>query len=271
MNLGALLGRGNTAEVFQMGEKDVIKLFYNFIPNEFIEKEFEISNIIHQLGVPSPQAKKITEHDQRWGIIYERVGGKSFTEILSSKPFSLKKNARYFAELQARFHQKNTIQLPAQKAIFSRHISGTDLLTDDEKETILEYLGKLPEGYQVCHGDYHSDNIVVKDGDAKILDWMTCASGNPYGDVARTFMIMRYSYLSESMPKMTKYSIQLIRKLLCKFYLDSYIKQTGASKEAIFKWMLPVMAARLVEGVPNPEKQFLLVKIREELAALENK
>jgi uncharacterized protein (TIGR02172 family) len=268
MSLGDSLGRGNTAEVFEMGEKDVIKLFYNYIPLEYIEKEFEISSLIHQLGIPTPQAKKLTEHDQRWGIIYEKASGRSFTELLSLKPFSLKENARHFAEIQASFHQKSTNQLPSQKASLALNISGTELLKDVEKELILAYLSQLEEGNQVCHGDYHSDNIIVKDGKAMVLDWMTCVAGNPSGDVARTYLIMRYSYLPASMPKMTKLVIQLVRKLLCKFYLDTYTKRTGATRREIFKWNLPIMAARLVEDVPQPEKQFLLGKIKQELAIM---
>jgi aminoglycoside phosphotransferase (APT) family kinase protein len=132
----------------------------------------------------------------------------------------------------------------------------------------LNYLMQLPNGNKVCHGDYHTDNIIMMDGEAKVLDWMTATSVNPCGDVARTLIMIRYSYLPSDMPKATKLFIQTARKLFARFYLNSYMKLTNTSAKSIDKWLLPVMAARLVEGVPEPEKQFLLRKIRHNLCTL---
>lgn len=54
MSLGTRIGRGNTAEVFELGDREVLKLFYDRIPFEYIEKEYETSRMIYQLGIPSP-------------------------------------------------------------------------------------------------------------------------------------------------------------------------------------------------------------------------
>lgn len=221
--------------------------------------------MINQLGIPSPNVKELTELDNKRGIIYEKIIGRSFTQVLSSQPLLLKKNAHFSANLQASFHEKRTDKLPSQKEYLSQNISGTDLLNKEEKELISNYLMQLPGGNKICHGDYHSDNIIMMDGEAKVLDWMTATSGNPCGDVARTLIVMRYSYLPPDMPKATKLFIQTVRKLFTRFYLNSYIELTNTSAESIDEWLLPVMAARLVEGVPEPEKQFLLRKIRYKL------
>ncbi|UQD51020.1 hypothetical protein C0971_02500 [Bacillus methanolicus] len=137
MSLGKLIGRGNTAEVFEFSN------FYEKIPFEYIEKEYETSRVINQLGIPSPNVRELTELDNKWGIIYEKIIGRSFTQVLSSKPLLLKKNARFFANLQASFHGKRTDKLPSQKEYHSRNISGTNLLSKEEKELILNYLMQL--------------------------------------------------------------------------------------------------------------------------------
>lgn len=265
MSLGKLIGRGNTAEVFELSDKEVLKLFYEKMPFEYIEKEHKTSKVINHLGIPSPNVGEFMEIDNTLGIIYEKITGKSFTQVLSSQPLLLKKNAHIFAELQVSFHEKRTDKLPLQKEYLSRNISGTNLLSKEEKELILSHLSQLPEDNKVCHGDYHSDNIMLMDGKAKILDWMTGTSGNPCADVARTLIIMRYSYLPSDMPRVTKLLIQIVRKLFTRYYLNSYINLTNISRESIDKWLLPVMAARLIEGIPEPEKQFLLRAIKQNL------
>ncbi len=84
MSLGKLIGRGNTAEIFDLNDKEVVKLFYESIPFEFINKEYETSRKISELGIPSPYVVELTQIDNRCGIIYEKVIGRNFTQILSS-------------------------------------------------------------------------------------------------------------------------------------------------------------------------------------------
>ncbi len=268
MSLGKRIGIGNTAEIFEYGDKEAVKLFYEKIPFEHIEKEYETSRIILQQGVSAPLVGKLIEIDNKRGIVYEKINGRSLTQQLSSQPLSLKEFALIFAELQCEFHSMKAEQLPSQKEHLSRNILGSTLLSKAEREKILLYLLQLPDGNSICHGDYHTDNIILKGSDAKVLDWMTATSGNPYGDVARTILLMKYSYLPSSMPKKTKIFIQIVRHVFTKFYLNAYLKLTNTSEENMNKWLLPVMAARLIEDVPEIEKKFLLRKIRKKLKSL---
>ncbi|MBS4172798.1 aminoglycoside phosphotransferase family protein [Bacillus sp. FJAT-49736] len=264
MEIGKRIGRGNTAEVFLLknNENMVLKLFHKHIPHELIEREYVTSKMIRQLGISAPNVGELIEIEDKWGITYERVNGNSFTQLISSQPFSIRNNAQKFAELQLSFHGKSTDQLPSQRSHLSRNIKGTELLSEKEKQIILDYLELLPEDNKVCHGDYHSDNIIMVNGETKILDWMTGASGNPCGDIARTILIMRDSYLPPDMPKATKFIIQTVRKAFVKYYIKAYLRSSNLSFESIEKWFLPVMAARLVEGIPKPEKEMLVNKIR---------
>jgi uncharacterized protein (TIGR02172 family) len=264
MLVGEIIGKGNTAEVYERKDQHqkVIKLFFEEIPFELIEKEFETSKWIYESGIPSPDAEALLKVGKRWGIVFEKIAGKSFTALLTSPTMGIKQGALLFADIQAAFHRKSTDALLAQKEHLSRNISSASLLRKEEKEEILLFLKQLPEDNKVCHGDYHPDNIMLRNGEHKILDWMTGTSGNPCGDIARTIMILKYSFLPEDMPKKTKLSIQSIREQFAELYVNSYIKLTNTSLDMIGKWLLPVMAARLVEAIPEQEKQFLLEKIR---------
>lgn len=268
MKLGRPLGIGNTAEVFEIEghAEEVLKLFYEEVPYELIQKEFESSQLIKQLGIPSPKVGEMVKHEKRFGIVYEKVAGNSLTHVLSARPFSLKKTADAFARLQASFHMKETDGLPNQKVAISYAIKGTEWLTLEEKAAVLDVLTELPEGASVCHGDYHPDNVVYKNGEPVVLDWMTGTSGNSCGDVARTLLILKFAVLPPSMPWFTRQLITLFRKAFTRFYWESYRKHTMITKEQVEAWTLPLMAARLVEGIPEPEKKCLVKIIRERLA-----
>jgi uncharacterized protein (TIGR02172 family) len=264
--LGKVIGRGRTADVLDIRDKDkkVIKLFHEKMPFDYIEKEYEISRLINTLGIPSPNAEAFLKSENKWGIVYEKIIGRNFTQVISSQPLLLKKNAIIFAKIQASFHTKSTDKLASQKEYLSRKISETNLLSIEEKDEIINYLKQLPDDNKICHGDYHTDNIILKDGKPMVLDWLTGTSGNPCGDVARTLILIRFAYLPQDLPKTTKLLIQSGRKAFAKFYLSSYIKLTNISAESIEKWLLPVMAARLVESesIHESETQLLLKELR---------
>ncbi|MCD2349049.1 MULTISPECIES: phosphotransferase family protein [Clostridium] len=71
-------------------------------------------------------------------------------------------------------------------------ISKVDLLSDDIKEKLYNYIDTLPDDNILCHGDFHPDNILITKDNAIIIDWMTAAKGNPLADVARTSVMLKF-------------------------------------------------------------------------------
>lgn len=262
LSIGKLIGKGNTAEVYLWGKNDVIKIFDQRIPEGLIKNEYDANLQIQFLQLPSPRAKGIIEFEGKIGIIYKKLEGVSLTDLLSKNPFSIKKNAKLFSQLHFQIHQKDGNNLPKQKEYLLKNIQMTDLLTIQEKQSICEYLRSLPEGNQVCHGDFHPDHILVSKDQVKVIDWMTASSGNPIGDIAKTFIIIKYTYLPKSMPHIIRMLLEVLRDNFCRYYLEEYEKQTGISMEEIEKWTLPVMASRLAEGVHPDEQQLLLQAVR---------
>ncbi|MFS0594074.1 phosphotransferase [Cytobacillus horneckiae] len=85
-----------------------------------------------------------------------------------------------------------------QRFSLANAISET-VLSHKEKQTMLNLLVHLPDCSSICHGDYHTDNVIAHNGLAVVLDWMTAKCGNPVADVARAYMLMTYASLSEEM------------------------------------------------------------------------
>ena len=52
----------------------------------------------------------------------------------------------------------------------------------------MERLAGLPDGDQLCHGDFRPDNLVLTASGPVVLDWMTATRGVPVADVVRTLM-----------------------------------------------------------------------------------
>ncbi|WP_026573611.1 phosphotransferase family protein [Bacillus sp. UNC438CL73TsuS30] len=262
MTLGKLIGRGNTAEVYEWGENEVIKLFDQRIPESLVDEEYQSNILMQGLQLPSPLVKGKTEIDGKKAIIYEKINGNSLTKQLTRNPFAIRDKAKLFSQLHQQIHEKDGANLPKQTTYLTRNIQHTDLLTTEEKLAMCDFLQHLPEGNQVCHGDFHPDNILVSKKQVKVIDWMTATCGNPLGDIARTYIILKHAYLPKNMPAFVRASLERVRNRFCTYYLEEYRTQASFTLEDLEKWTIPVMAARLIEGVHPDEKAVLLEETR---------
>lgn len=84
MKPGKRLGAGKTAEVYEYGENKVIKLFHHHMALENILQEYELSQLINSLGIPSPSVDGLLNVSNKWGIIFEKIEGRSLTAQLLS-------------------------------------------------------------------------------------------------------------------------------------------------------------------------------------------
>ncbi len=268
MSLGQHIGKGNTADIYMWETGVIIKLFDAKLPDFLIEQELLANQEAEQLSLPVPKTYGAKSIEGRQGILYEKIDGQSLTNLLFQDPPSVDQKAREFASLHQLIHQAKSDRLPSLKEILKRNIQHAVSLTEDEKANITEYVYQLPDGEQVCHMDFHPDNILYSASGPKIIDWMTAVRGNSFADVARTMVILTYASLPPSLPEDVRQAIVKIRNQFASHYVQAYFQQVEGSMEHVEQWYLPIMAARLVEGVPAEEKKVLLKEIRHRLANL---
>jgi uncharacterized protein (TIGR02172 family) len=258
---GKLIAEGNTAEVYFWGEKEILKLFRQEFPYKGIEKEYNVSRIVEGLGLPVPKVGQLVELEDRSGITYERVTGSSMLELITRHPFSAGKYSRYLAGLHYELHRCKAAELPKYKEAMEWNIRHTEYLTENQRLAVLDILEKLPEGDALCHGDFHPGNIIKAADKFVILDWMTAVAGEPAADVARTLLLLADAAIPEKTPALIKLFIKIVRRRMANIYLKQYLKLSGISKDEVFGWRVPIMAARLLEWVSESEKSFLLKEI----------
>lgn len=264
MEKGKLIGQGRTAEIFEWDTNKILKLFRKEMPKEFVDNEYASSLNVGQLLNFIPRTYDMLEIDNRYGIVYEKINGKTMMSIIASKPWTAMKEARRLAELHRSIQREVDFELPSFKAALKYNISKTDLLQEDIKTKIYDYIDKLEDANILCHGDFHPDNILITNEGAEVIDWMTAMKGNPLADVARTSVILKYGDIPEKSYIVRK-MINFARNKFYSEYINHYLKISGASLEQIQKWEMPIAAARLIEWLPENEKQNLIEFINKTL------
>ena len=160
MQKGKLIGQGRTAEIYEWGKNQVLKLYRNGFPKVAIDNEYRIGLELWKRGLLVPKVASFVEIDQRFGIVYERINGRTMMAHLSSKPWKIVDEAKKLAELHRAIQITVSAEMPSQKARLKQCITDSELLSDNIKIRLLENIGNLPDSNTLCHGDFHPDNII---------------------------------------------------------------------------------------------------------------
>jgi len=245
-----LIGHGRTADVFRYDENKVIKVFHQEF-TQFANEEYSKAQNIASLGISAPDVYDIVDVDNKKGIVYEYVQGVSMLQMMQRYPFKTVLYAKLLASLHAEMHSRSIIGLVNIKESLAETIRKIQQISDAKRQVIIGYLLKLPDGESLCHYDFHPDNILISDGNTKVIDWMTAGAGNPCADVCRTVVILKSNILPPNISAIEKVMINVFRKIFYENYIAHYCKITDVKHEDVEQWLLPVAAARLAEGIES--------------------
>jgi uncharacterized protein (TIGR02172 family) len=258
------IAQGRTAEIYLWEDQQVLKLYREWCPSDWVEYESWIAHAIHNAGVPSPAAGEIVEVNGRRGLIYERLDGISMLQEMNARPWLLWRHGRSLADLHLQIHQASVPGLPTYKDRLRHDISRTPHLGDQLRDEMLTRLQALPDPPTLCHGDFHPGNVIVTGRGPVVIDWMTACSGSPWADVARTNLLLTVG------PRNAGKLLSPVIRLAIDFYHQAYLRRYLAGNPDLNheadRWAPFIAAARLSEEI-TPEREELIRRAKEGLQA----
>ena len=267
-----LIAKGRSSEVFAYNDGKVLKLFNQDMPVNYVESESEIVRSLLDSGLPVPRVFNIVKVDQRWGIVYEKIDGASMLERCLTDFSTAEENGSLMADLQWEIHKISGRQLPAMKTRLCNKVGDINELTDSRKNQIIRLLDYLPDGNQLCHMDFHPDQILLTDQGPCILDWETASKGNPLADVARTSILIQVGQVT-ALSQISTEQLTSIRSSIRSAYLSRYLKKVAKNvNREIECWEVVMAAARMAENICGEKSALTSIiddKIQTSLRTLE--
>jgi Ser/Thr protein kinase RdoA (MazF antagonist) len=232
--IGRLLAAGNVAEVFEWGSR-VVKLYRSSARKPTAFREAAIHAAVEAMALPVPAVWGVLEVGGRWGIVFDRVKGKSFAERVREDPSVIPECLLALARLHARIHAQPARQLLGSlKSRLATNIAGVGFLDEPLKQILLGRLPCMPDGDRLCHGDFHPVNVLGQNSLPMVIDWPDACCGDPAADVCRSYLLLK-----------------LHAEIIAEPYLDAYCGITNMPRARVLDWLPYVAAARLAEDVPD--------------------
>ena len=248
---GHRIGAGRTAEVFEWGNDRALKLLRPGLPRELIASEAAKTAAARAAGAPAPAIYEQIEIEGRSGVVVDRLGSRSMLGQILASPWGTWGWGRELARVHASVLACQSTELPNVKEVLAERIGKADPLPRVQRNRAKDALRHLPDGSAVLHGDFHPDNVFSTPSGPVLIDWTDATRGCMAADVVRTLWLLSTSALPPDLPRRRR-ALVLVG-LLRTSYVRRSKRLTRVTREDLAGWWLPVLAARLSEGIESEE------------------
>lgn len=248
LKLGALVARGREAEVWDVGDGAVLKLYLDPSSQRAAAQEASVLSTLQSMGLSVPSVIEETVVDGRPGLVLERVAGPDLLTALGRRPWLVLRAGPVLAHAQVSVNDVPAPgQLPSMKARLRDRLAESGQLHDAERAQVLEMLTARPDGDRLCHGDLHLENLLVAASLPSIIDWSNAAAGPPAADVARSLVIMQFGEVPPGASALVRGLAPTLRRLVVRRYVSTYRSMRPGHLQGLHEWTIIQAAARLGE------------------------
>lgn len=186
-----ILGEGSNGVVYRYDPEIVVKVYRNADALHEIERERRLARRALVLGIPTAIPFDVVKVGDTYGSVFELLNAKSFSKLIAAEPENIDKYVTLFVDLLKKIHSTETPQDELEdmkKVAISWAEYVTDYLPAEQGEKLLSLVRAVPERNTMIHGDYHTNNVEMQDGEVLLIDMDTLSFGHPVFELASMFL-----------------------------------------------------------------------------------
>jgi len=225
-----LLGRGAKGDVYRYDDELVIKVFNQKNTYHDVEQEIAQSRKAFILGIPTAISFGIVSVGDRYGAMYELVESDTLSGCIAKAPGQVEIYAKIMAELAQTIHSIEVTDEDGFSDVSERYLNYVRSGIAYENEALAEKCIKLIEGIShsdtLVHGDFHSGNVFLQNGEPLLIDMDRVATGHPIAEISDMYYF--YVVLGEDEPSIVEnfmgFSYETAKQFFhsfLKYYLDT--------------------------------------------------
>lgn len=220
----------------------VIKLFITSHPkSDILNEALNQARVDESSNLNIPKLVEVKKYGDRWALVSEYIEGKTIAELMEEDPTNFQEYLNLFVKVQLTILANNVPLLNRIKEKFTRKLENATNLDENTKYELLGRLQGMKNHDELCHGDYHPSNVIVKqDGTVYVIDWAHVTQGNAAADAARTYLLFSMEENQE----------------LAEQYLDLFSEMSNIPKSTVQRWIPIVAATQMTKNIPE-EQEFL--------------
>ena len=274
------IAKGANGAVYRYDDETILKTYFAKDALPEIKQERENARRAFVLGINTAIPYGIVRVGDGYGTVTELLNATSVTKLIRKNPDDMSEAVKHYVNMLKSIHavQVEDGEVPDMKEIaldWARFV--TDHIPEEQGKKLISLISAVPKQNTLMHGDYHTKNIMVQNGEPLLIDMDTLCMGHPVFELGSMFnAFVGYSELDhQNMMDFFGYSFETAGKfwnMALKMYLgtdDEAVCQSIAEKAMVIGYTRMLRrAARRPNEADSPAK---IARCKEMLAELLNK
>ena len=271
------IAKGANGAVYRYDDETILKTYFAKDALPEIKQERENARKAFVLGINTAIPYGIVRVGDGYGTVTELLNATSVTKLIRANPDDMTQAAKYYIDMLKNIHATAVEdgEVPDMK---KTALAWADFVADHIPEVQSKKLRALieavPKRNTLLHGDYHTNNVMVQNGEPLLIDMDTLCMGHPVFELGSMFnAFVGYSELDhQNMMDFFGYRFETAGKfwnMALKMYLgteDEAVCQSVAEKAMIIGYTR--MLRRAIRRPNEAQSPAKIARCKEMLAML---
>ena len=184
------IAKGANGAVYRYDNETIVKQYFNRDALPEIMQERENSRRAFVLGVNTAIPYGIVRIGEGYGSLTELLNATSVTKLIRANTEDLSQSVAYYVDAIKEVHAIETQEgdLPDFKKWVLEWVDFLEKYLDEaHAQKMRSLIEGIPDSNFIIHGDYHTNNVMVQNGEPILIDMDTLAVGHPVLELGSMF------------------------------------------------------------------------------------
>ena len=178
----AFIAKGANGAVYRYDDETIVKTYFSKDALPEIQQERESARKAFVLGVNTAIPYGIVRVGDGYGTVTELLDPINVTNLICNDPNNLDKPVEYFVDLLKSIHAVEAEEgdFPDMREIaldWAKFVSSH--IPEAQAKKLCAMIEAVPKMNILLHGDYHTNNVMLQNGEPIIIDLDTLCVGHP--------------------------------------------------------------------------------------------
>ena len=184
------IAKGANGAVYRYDDETIVKQYFNRDALPEIMQERENARRAFVLGVNTAIPYGIVRIGEGYGSLTELLNATSVTKLIRANTEDLSQSVAYYIDAIKEVHAIETQpgELPDFKKWVLEWVDFLENYLDEaHAKKMRNLIEGIPDSNYIIHGDYHTNNVMVQNGEPVLIDMDTLAVGHPVLELGSMF------------------------------------------------------------------------------------
>ena len=188
-----LIANGGCGSIYRLDSDTLLKTYVVNMSLEDVMHERDNSQKAFLYGIPTAISYDVVKSGGGYGIVFELLNAETIGSVITENPDKISEYMKKYSELLKHIHSTHVKEKEFAPAgdRYKRLVAELekDKSLSPEKINKLKILfNSIPDRDTLVHGDFHTKNVMLQNGELILIDIGDIGRGNPIYDLAEMYM-----------------------------------------------------------------------------------